>query len=93
MRFTDGRVGFADSVVQKGVYSDGGVIFARNVSKSAAAPTAVLSLPVLRESVPAPTPVLKLAPTLLCSENAPTAVFAKPMVVSRFKGAIGLLRY
>jgi hypothetical protein len=41
--------------------------------------------PVLKRSVPAPTPVLKLPSVLLKSENQPTAVFAEPVV--RLKSA------
>src|SRR6266542_4853839 len=43
------------------------------LKKSAAAPTAVLGLPLLKNSVPAPTPVLKKASVLLNSENHPKA--------------------
>src|SRR5204862_4721817 len=57
------------------------VLKAPVLDKSAAAPTAVLPVPlVLNRSVPAPKPVLKLPSVLLKSEYQPTAVFPVPVV-------------
>ena len=57
------------------------------LSKSAAAPMAVLLtpslvlwFPTLKRSAPAPVAVLKLPSALPQSENQPTAVFAAPVV-------------
>src|SRR6266480_4048689 len=50
------------------------------LSKSAAAPVAVLLSAVLRSSAPAPTAVLKLPVVLAESENNPTAVLNPPVV-------------
>ena len=62
----------------------GGVVYVLSepvvLNKSAAAPMEVLSFPVLKRSVPAPTPVLRLPPVLLKSEYQPFAVFAMPVV-------------
>src|SRR5881396_4423528 len=50
------------------------------LSSNAAAPTAVLELPLLRTSAPPPTPVLKLPVVSKKSERQPSAVFPAPMV-------------
>ena len=50
------------------------------VNKSAAVPTAVLLSAVLSTSVPAPTPVLKLAAVSLKSEYQPSPVLPAPVV-------------
>src|SRR5262249_30347952 len=50
------------------------------LSKSAAAPTAVLESALLRTSAPAPTPVLKLPVVFKKSERQPSAVFPAPVV-------------
>src|SRR5436309_13433727 len=50
------------------------------LSKSAAAPTAVLESALLRASAPPPTPVLKLPVVSKKSENQPSAVFPAPVV-------------
>src|SRR5205823_8986877 len=50
------------------------------LSKSAAAPTAVLESALLRASAPPPTPVLKLPVVSKKSERQPSAVFPAPVV-------------
>src|SRR5439155_12300400 len=50
------------------------------LSKSAAAPTAVLESALLRASAPPPTPVLKLPVESKKSERQPSAVFPAPVV-------------
>src|SRR5213079_960904 len=50
------------------------------LSKSAATPSAVLELPLLRASAPPPTPVLKLPVVFKNSERQPSAVFPAPML-------------
>src|SRR5437899_12196991 len=50
------------------------------LSKSAAAPTAVLESALLRASAPPPTPVLKLPVVSKKNERQPSAVFPAPVV-------------
>ena len=50
------------------------------LSKSAAVPTAVFESAALSASVPAPTPVLKLAVVALNSETQPIPVLPEPVV-------------
>src|SRR5262249_60303391 len=50
------------------------------LSKSAAAPTAVLESALLRASAPPPTPVLKLPVVSKKRERQPSAVFPAPVV-------------
>src|SRR6266496_5763661 len=50
------------------------------LSKSAAAPTAVLESALLRANAPPPTPVLKLPVEFKKSERQPSAVFPAPVV-------------
>jgi hypothetical protein len=52
------------------------------LSKSAPTPRAVLLFPLLRSSDATPTAVLKLPVVTLNCENAPNALFAKPVVIN-----------
>jgi hypothetical protein len=74
-KVTGGRVRAPAAVKDECISSNGGVC-APVLSNNAAAPTAVLELPLLTARAPAPTPVLKLRG--IQSDRQPSAICFKP---------------